>query len=67
MFLNDAWLEDNRASKVLKEENYGPAPSWLKRRTNHVVLWGTGDGAPHVLPESLIRNKVLDAIRQTGS
>jgi thiol:disulfide interchange protein DsbD len=33
----------------------------------YVVFSGTRDGSPHVLPEFLTRNVVLDAIRQTGS
>ena len=33
----------------------------------YVVFSGTTDGSPHVLPEFLTRNVVLDAIRQTGS
>jgi thiol:disulfide interchange protein DsbD len=33
----------------------------------YVVFSGTRDGSPHVLPEFLTRNVVLDAIRQTGA
>jgi thiol:disulfide interchange protein DsbD len=33
----------------------------------YVVFSGTRAGSPHVLPEFLTRNVVLDAIRQTGA
>jgi thiol:disulfide interchange protein DsbD len=33
----------------------------------YVVFSGSGEGSPHVLPEFLTRNVVLNSIRQTGS